>query len=119
MALEDTAWLEDSRLGLFGTRRQTVVLILLSILEESYPRELSRLSGVSLTSVLKQLEDLEIQGVLASRLIGNQRRTSLNPRWFAFKPLKELLARLAEAEPELQETASRVRRRPRRKGKPL
>lgn len=116
---QEKPWMEGTRIGLFGSRRQTVVLLLLSMLEESYPRELSRLSLVSLSSVQKQLEDLELQGVIATRLIGNQRRTSLNPRWFAYKPLKELLARLAEAESELQDIASHVRRRPRRKGKPL
>lgn len=119
MANPEASWLENSRLGLFGSRRQTAVLLLMSILEESFPRELARLSGVSLSAVQKQIDELELQGVVATRLIGNQRRTTLNPRWFAYKPLKDLLARLAEAEPELQDIASHVRRRPRRKGKPL
>jgi DNA-binding transcriptional ArsR family regulator len=110
---------ESSRLSLFGTRRQTVVLLLLALLEESYPRELSRLTGVSLPAVQRLIEKLEIQGVLATRLIGKERRVSLNPRFFGMKQLRDLLLRLAEAEPEIQNIASSVRRRPRRKGKAL
>ena len=94
-------------------------MVLLALLDESYPRELARLIGASLSSVQLAVERLESEGVLATRLIGTSRRVSLNPRYFAVKQLRELLMRLADGFPEFKESAATIRRRPRRAGKPL
>lgn len=102
-----------------GSRRRTEVLVLLALLEESYPAELARLLKAPLYSVQKIVDGLDREGIVATRLIGNQRRVTLNPRFFAKEELQKLLLRLAEAEPELQVAASGLRRRPRRKGKQL
>ncbi len=104
---------------LLGSRRRTEVLVLIALLEESYPTELARLLGARLYSVQKVVDALEREGVLATRRMGNQRWVSINPRFFAGKELRALLLRLAETEPVLTEAAASVRRRPRRKGKPL
>lgn len=106
-------------LSLFGTRKQTVLLLLLALLEESYPRELARLTGTSMPAVTNLIDKLEAQGVLASRLIGKERRVALNRRYFAFGALRELLIQLAEADPGISQLAASLRRRPRRKDKPL
>jgi DNA-binding MarR family transcriptional regulator len=103
----------------FGTRNQTQLLILLYLLSESFPRELARLLNVSLSAVQNTLDGLEKDGIIATRKLGVERRVQLNPAFFAVKELKALLERLAQAEPELQEAAASVRKRPRRRNKPL
>lgn len=109
----------DRDFKLFGTRKQTEVLILLGILEESYPRELARLAQADLKSVQNYVDKLEISGVLATRLMGRERRVEFNPRFIARTELRALLDRLADAEPQLREAAASLRRRPRRRGKEL
>lgn len=104
---------------LIGSRRRTEVLILLALLEESYPTELARLLGAPLYSVQKVVDALDLEGVVATRRIGTERRVTLDPRYFAVRELRALLLRLAKAEPGLRDTAAGARRRPRRKGKRL
>ena len=104
---------------MFGTRKQTQLLLLLYLLKESYPRELARLLAISVSTVQNTLDALENDGTVATRRIGVERRVQLNPRFFAFRELESLLKKLSEAEPELQKAAESVRRRPRRRGKNL
>jgi hypothetical protein len=103
----------------FGSRRRTEVLILVALLGESYPTELARLLEAPLYSIQTIVEALDREGILATRLSGNSRRVALDPRYYAFKDLRSLLTRLAEAEPGLRAAAARRRSRPRRAGKPL
>ena len=102
---------------LFGSPRRTQVLILLALLEESYPTELTRLLDAKKAAILYIVDDLEAGGILASRRLGRTRRLILDPRYFAAKELKALLLKLAAGEPALRKIASRQRARPRRKGK--
>jgi hypothetical protein len=51
--------------------------------------------------------------------MGNQRRVTLNPRYYAAKQLRELLLRLADGRADLEKIASNLRRRPRRRGKQI
>jgi len=104
---------------LFGTRRRTEVLILVALLGETYPTELARLLGAPLYSIQTIVDALDRDGILATRLLGNTRRVDLDPRYFAFKELRQLLLRIAEAEPGLRAAATQRRSRPRRLGKPL
>lgn len=106
-------------LSVFGTRKQTQLLLLLYLLKESFPRELARLLGLSVSTVQNTLEGLERDGTVATRKLGVERRVQLNPRFFAIRELEALLDKLASAEPELLKAAESVRRRPRRRDKPL
>lgn len=104
---------------LFGSRRRTEVLVLLALLGESYPTELARLLQAPLYSIQTIVAALDREGVLATRVSGNSRRVSLDPRYFAYQDLRKLLLRLAEAETDLRSAAARRRSRPRRAGKPV
>lgn len=108
-----------ARPRLFGNPTRTAILMLLVELEESYPRELARLVSASLSSVQLAVDGLEREGIIATRRIGSERRVSLNPRFFAYRQLKDLLRKMADSEPEIGQTVRAIRRRPRRRGKPL
>lgn len=104
---------------LFGSRRRTDLLLLLALLEESYPRELELLLGATKATVVSIVDDLEAQAVLASQRFGRTRRITLDPRYFAAKELLALLLKLARDNARLQSIAASRRARPRRKGKEL
>ena len=108
-----------SRSSPFGGQARTLVLLALSLLNESFPRELARLLGVPLNGVQQALRGLEIDGLVAARLAGRTRLYRLNPRYFARQELEDYLKRLAGAETELVERTAQLRKRPRRAGKPL
>src|SRR5215471_8867120 len=90
----------------FGGRTRTLVLLALGLLEESFPRELSRLLEVPLNGVQQALFRLELDGLVAARPAGRTRLYRLSPRYFALRELKEYLKRLSEAETELRERVS-------------
>jgi sugar-specific transcriptional regulator TrmB len=94
------------------------VLLALGLLEESFPRELARLLDVPLNGVQQALRGLEVDGLVAARWAGRTRLYRLNPRYFAREELEDYLKRLAGAEAELVERTARLRKRPRRAGKP-
>ena len=103
----------------FGGQTRTRVLIALSLLAQSYARELARLLEVSVNAVQVALRGLERDGLVAAQPMGRTRVYSLNPRYFARDELRKYLGRLAEPETGLQERVAGLRRRPRRIGKPL
>lgn len=103
----------QSQQKLFGSRRRTEILIMLPLLESTYPTELARLLDAPLYSVQTILADLEDQGIVASRRRGRMRIVSLDPRYYAYEQLHALLERMAAAEPELQAAAEERRTRPR------
>lgn len=107
------------RQNLFGTRRRTEVLVLIALLGETYPTELARLLGAPLYSIQTVVNAFDRDGILATWLVGNTRRVALDPRYFAFKELRQLLLLVADAEPALRAAAAKRRSRPRRMGKPL
>lgn len=86
---------------------------MLALLEETYPTELARLLDAPLYSIQTILASLEDQGVVASRKRGRMRMVSLDPRYYAFEELQDLLRRMARAEPELEDAAGERRSRPR------
>ncbi len=108
-----------SRSSPFGGRTRTFVLLALGLLEESFPRELARILEVPLNGVQQALRGLENDGLVAGRLAGRTRLYRLNPRYFARKELDDYLRRLAEPESELTGRVEKLRKRPRRAGKPL
>lgn len=111
--------MKEGQAGLFGTRKQTELLVLLQLLGESITRELARLLNISPSNAQAILDKFERLGIVATRKLGIERRAQINPRFFARKELASLLSRMAEADPELQRIAESVRRRPRRRDKPL
>lgn len=103
----------------FGGATRTRVLVALRLLGTSYPRELARLLKAPPSGVRKALRSLERDALVAGRAVGRTRLYQLNPTYFARDALQEYLSRLAQADVELREQAARLRRRPRRAGKPL
>ena len=103
----------------FGGLTRTRVLVALSLVETSYPRELSRLLEAPVSGVRKALLGLERDGLVSGRLVGRTRLVRLNPAYFARDELKTYLGRLAAADSELRARVRNLRRRPRLAGKPL
>ena len=108
-----------SRSSPFGGQVRTLVLLALSLLEESFPRELARLLEVPLNGVQQALRGLEVDGLVAARLVGRTRLYRLNPGYFAREELEGYLKRLASAEIDLVSRTAQQRKRPRRTGKRL
>ena len=103
----------------FGGQTRTRTLLAIRLLGSSYGRELSRVLGVPLAPVQRALRGLELEGLVACRAVGRTRLFTLNPSYFAKRELAAYLAKLADADPELQRAVTTLRRRPRRTGKPL
>ncbi|MEA3373155.1 MAG: ArsR family transcriptional regulator [Campylobacterota bacterium] len=105
---------------LFGSKNRERVLQYILANEEGYAKEIATFYQSSLDPIQKQLEKLELGGVLVSQTVGRTRLFMFNPR-YAF--LKELIALLEKAksyyQPEEIERLDMQRKRPRRKGKPL
>ena len=94
------------------------MLVALSLLETSFPRELARLLAAPISGVRQALTSLERDGLVAGRLVGKTRLVQLDPGYFARRELASYLARLSEAEADLRTAVTRLRRRPRATGKP-
>ncbi len=67
-----------------------------------------------LSVVQRTVDDLERDGVLASRLVGRTRLFELNRTYQHYAPVRELLARMGQNDPEIVKAAQNVRQRPRR-----
>jgi DNA-binding transcriptional ArsR family regulator len=105
--------------GLFGSRTRERVLKLLGLIERSYARELARVLDEDLSVVQRTVDDLERDGILASRLAGRTRIFELNRTYQHYPPLRDLLARMGQSDPATVESARRLRLRPRRARKEL
>ena len=88
--------------------------------KEGYAREIARFFDTDLDPIQKQLEKLDVGGVLGSRTAGRTRLYSFNPRYPFLKELRSLLEKaLSFYSKEEREELVMSRRRPRRRGKPL
>lgn len=103
---------------IFGTQMRSRLLLLVAALAETYPAELSRYAGASISSIQRTLDLLENEGLIATRQ-RVVRRVTLNPTYPAAKEFKALLLRIAEGFPQYQEIRESIRRRPRKRRKPL
>ena len=103
---------------LFGTKTRTAILMLVAVLEQTYPAEISRYLGAAISSIQRTLDNLEDEGVIATRQLA-VRTVTLNPNYPAFRELRALLLRLAEGYQQYQLVKESRRTRPRRRGKPL
>jgi DNA-binding transcriptional ArsR family regulator len=97
---------------------RTALLMLVAVLEETYPAELARYLGATIPSVQRTLDKVEVEGLIATRPLV-VRTVSLNPLYPAAKELRALLLRLAEGYPQYQQLKESRRLRPRRRKKPL
>ena len=105
---------------ILGSKNAERVLMFILARDQGYTREIARFSGADPDSVQKQLVRLELGGLLASKSEGRTRLYRFNPRYSFLKELKALLNKaLTFYPPDEQERLTVVRRRPRRKGKPL
>lgn len=105
--------------GLFGSRIRERILKLLGLLERSYPREIAAILDEDLSVVQRGMNDLERDGILASHLAGRTRLFELNRTYQYYTPVRELLVRMGQTDPETVQAAQRLRQRPRRASKEL
>lgn len=105
--------------GLFGGASRENLLIVLNLLEESFPAELARIIKIDRSNVLESINRLEESGVLVTIPTGRMRRVAFNPRYHAASEVRALLHRLSLHRPDLMEAAAAVRKSPRRAGKEL
>ncbi|HTU68956.1 MAG TPA: helix-turn-helix domain-containing protein [Candidatus Baltobacteraceae bacterium] len=108
---------ESDGLRLFGAPARSRALLAIALLEQTYLRELSRIAGVSFQSIVRIVDDLQEQGVVSTLMRGPQRIVTLNPSFFAYREVRDLLLRLAPTEPRMVKTIEDLRRRPRRRTK--
>ncbi len=95
-------------------------LLFILVREEGYASEIAHYFDTNLYGVQKQLDKLETGGVLASYKAGRTRLYRFNPRYAFLKELRSLLEKALTFYPaDQQERLTVVRRRPRRRGKPL
>jgi len=104
--------------ALFGSKMRTSLLLLIAVLEETYPAELARYVGSTISSVQRTLDKVEEDGLVATRP-HVVRAVTLNPFYPAAPELKALLLRLAEGYPEYRQLKESRRTRPRRRNKTL
>ncbi len=105
---------------LLGSVNAERVLIYLFARTEGYATEIARFFETDLYGIQKQLDKLEGAGVLASRKVGRTRLYRFNLRYSFVKELQALLEKaLSFYSDEKREALMVVRRRPRRRGKPL
>ena len=105
---------------ILGSKNAERVLMFILARDQGYTREIARFSGGDPDSIQKQLARLELGGVLVSREEGRTRLYRFNPRYSFLRELKALLCKaLSFYPPDEQERLTVVRRRPRRRGKPL
>jgi predicted transcriptional regulator len=105
---------------ILGSSSSEKVLMFLLARDEGYAREIARFFDTDLTPIQKQLEKLENGGVLVSRLAGRTRLFSFNSRYPMLDELRALLEKTLQFYPnDVRKELMMIRRRPRRRGKPL
>lgn len=96
------------------------VLMFLLKRDEGYAKEIADFYQSALSPIQKQLDKLELGGVLVSSKAGRTRMYRFNPRYPLLKELKAFLEKAFVYYPEsIQNTLKKGRTRPRRSGKPL
>jgi DNA-binding MarR family transcriptional regulator len=105
--------------AIFGSALRTKILILTTLLGETYPSQLARILKTPSSVVGMAVDRLERERLVATRRWGMERRVSLNPSTPFSGELRALLLRLAESSPEYEAAVRSLRTRPRRRGKAL
>jgi DNA-binding transcriptional ArsR family regulator len=105
--------------GLFGNSVIEKIFFTLLVYGEGYPLGMAKTFSEPVNKFQQQLKRLEDSGIIVSRLVGNVRLYTFNPRSPFLDELKALISRAYEFVPEREkELYYRKRTRPRRKGKP-
>jgi len=104
---------------ILGSKSRERVLVFLHARNEGYAREIARFFDTDLVQVQKQLDRLELGGILAGRTAGRTRLYTFNPRYPFLDELAALLEKALQFYPRDQRDGLVMnRRRPRRRGKP-
>lgn len=107
---------------LFGSKSIEKILFFMLINNKCYGSQLSKVFEESLSPFQKGLDRLERGNIIVSFLEGKTRMYQFNPRYPFLSELKDFLQKAYEFLPsEYKERfyETKVRKRPRRKGKPL
>jgi DNA-binding transcriptional ArsR family regulator len=107
---------------LFASRIVEKILFYLIANEKSFASELKRSFGIPIFGIQRALTRLENQGILVSIVEGNNRLYYWNPRYPFLNEFKKLIEKAYSTLPdEVKKTyyERAVRKRPRKKGKPL
>jgi hypothetical protein len=105
---------------LLGSTNAERVLMFIAIRSEGYPTEIAHFFDTDLYGIQKQIEKFETGGVLIAKQVGRTRIYQFSPRYAFIKELQALLEKaFSFYPPEEQERLQIMRKRPRRKGKPL
>jgi hypothetical protein len=105
---------------LLGSESSERALIYILARDEGYATEIARFFKTDLYGIQRQLEKLELGGVLVSRTAGRTRLYTFNPRYPFLDELLALLKKALSFYPDItKEGLLMNRRRPRRRGKPL
>ncbi|NGX33745.1 MAG: hypothetical protein K1060chlam1_00086 [Candidatus Anoxychlamydiales bacterium] len=107
---------------IFGGKNIEKILFFLLIHQRCYGRQLSRTFQTALSPIQKALDRLETGGIIVSFLEGKTRMYQFNPRYPFLQELKTLLEKaylFLPQEFKNQYYEPKIRKRPRRKGKPL
>ena len=105
---------------IFGNTTAAKIMLYLFHYGEAYASGISNDMTIARSQVQKQLDRFEQSGILASKLMGKMRIYSFNHKHAVAKRLKDLIQVFYDNIPlDQREELFHVRRRPRRKGKPV
>lgn len=106
--------------GIFGNKTAEKVLLHIYHYGESHASAIAADFEMAKNPIIQQLNRFERAGVLVSKESGRSRMYSFNPKSPLQRPIKEIIE-MAYESISLAERQKlfRVRRRPRRKGKPI
>jgi len=105
---------------LFGSKNRERVLQYIVTNKQGYAKEIADFYESAVDPIKKQLERLELGGILVSQTVGRTRLFMLNPRYAFKNELEALLKKAQEYYSQAeQERLSMQRKRPRRTDKPL
>ena len=107
--------------AIFGNKTAAMTMLYLYHYGEAYASGISKDMQITLSQVQKQLDKFELAGVLVSRKMGTTRIYTFNQKHGAVtSKLKELIAIFYQSlSLKDREALFSVRRRPRRRGKPV
>jgi len=105
--------------SIFGGKNIEKILFFLLINKTCYATQLSIEFNESLSPFQKALDRLETGGIIVSFLEGKTRIYQFNPRYPFLKELKALLVKAFNFLPNEFKKYYLIRKRPRRRGKPL
>lgn len=106
--------------GIFGNKTAEKALLHIYHYGEIHASGIATDYGEALDPIKRQLERFENAGVLISKEIGRSRVYSFNPKSAFAGPVKQLIKQAYDSiSLSEREQLFQVRRRPRRKGKPV